>query len=154
MNYFDQKTTCCFTGHRILKKDFSIEQTRQEILKLLNRNYQNFLVGMAKGFDLECLKALLEIKKEKNLQIIACIPCKNQPEKLTSSEKEEYNELLNKVDEKIYLEETYKKGCMHKRNRFMVDNSSIVIVYKYVDKGGTFYTETYAKKNNKEIIYV
>ncbi|MBO5851504.1 MAG: DUF1273 family protein, partial [Clostridia bacterium] len=146
--------TCCFTGHRILKKDFLIEQTRQEVLKLLNKNYQTFLVGMAKGYDIECLKMLLSLKKEYNLEIIACIPCKNQPEKLTDKEKQEYNNLLLEVDQKIYLEETYKAGCMQKRNRFMVDNSSTVIVYKYVDKGGTFYTETYAKKNNKEIIYV
>ena len=154
MNYFDVTKTCCFTGHRILKKNFSIEQTKQEVLKLLNKKYETFLVGMAQGFDLECLKLLLELKKEKKLEIIACIPCKNQPEKLSEKEKEEYNYLLNYVDQKIYLEETYKVGCMHKRNRFMVDNASTVIVYKYVDKGGTYYTESYAKKKNKQIIYV
>ena len=154
MNYFDVEKTCCFTGHRILKKDFCIEQTRQEILKLLSKKYTTFLVGMAKGYDIECLKVLIELKEEKKLEIIACIPCKNQPERLTKLEKEEYNYLLNFVDQKIYLEENYVAGCMHKRNRFMVDNSSTVIVYKYVDKGGTYYTETYAKKKNKEIIYV
>lgn len=154
MNYFEESKTCCFTGHRILKKDFLINQTRQEVLSLINKKYTTFLVGMAQGYDIECLKLLLELKKEYFLEIIACIPCKNQAEKLSKKEKEEYFLLLDKVDQKIYLEESYKIGCMQKRNRFMVDNSSTVIVYKYVDKGGTYYTETYAKKKNKNIIYV
>ncbi len=154
MNYFNENTTCCFSGHRILKKDFSIIQTEEEIKKLLNKGYVTFLIGMAKGYDLECLKILIELRKTNNLEIIACIPCENQSEKLNEKDKEEYNALLKQVDKKIYISKLYKNGCMQQRNRFMVDNSSTLIVYKYVDKGGTYYTENYAKKKNINIIYV
>lgn len=47
-------------------------------------------------------------------------------------------------DEVIYVSESYTPECMHKRNRFMVDNSSAVIVYILSMSSGTAYTTNYA----------
>ena len=41
---------------------------------------------------------------------------------------------------------------MHKRNRHLVDNSSICICYLTENSGGTFYTVNYAKKQGLTVI--
>lgn len=44
------------------------------------------------------------------------------------------------------------RGCMHKRNRYMVDNSNYCICCLTEEKDGTAYTVSYAKKQNLKII--
>ncbi len=151
---FDIKTTCCFTGHRILKKDFNEKVISNVINDVIKRGYKTFLVGMARGFDLKCVKALVEIKKNYNIDIVACLPCKDQNKYFTQKENEEYFEMLDSVDKKIYITETYNKECMILRNKYMVDNSSVLIAYYNYFKGGTHATVKYAEKQNKEIIFI
>lgn len=52
----------------------------------------------------------------------------------------------------VYTAQQYTKGCMHKRNRHLVDNSSVCVCYLNRESGGTAYTVNYAKKNGLEII--
>lgn len=151
MNEFDIETTCAFTGHRILRKDFNDEKLKNIIKKTIKNGYKTFLIGMAKGFDMKCFETLLSLNNE-NIEIIACVPCKNQSENYSLKEKEKYKELLEKANKIIYFGDEYKNGCMQIRNRFMVDNSSLIISYFYINKGGTYYTVNYAIKNGKKII--
>ena len=67
MTDFDISTTCCFSGHRVLKKDFNVEKLNEIVDKLINNSYRTFLVGMAWGFDLKVFEVLLT-KKNKNIQ--------------------------------------------------------------------------------------
>jgi len=46
----------------------------------------------------------------------------------------------------------YSKGCMHKRNRHLVDNSSACVCYLTEKTGGTAYTVEYAQRMNLRII--
>ena len=154
MGDFDLKTTCCFTGHRIIPKDFSVDNLNKVINNVLISGYRTFLVGMAMGFDLKCVEVLLEKKREYNIDIIACIPCKNQDKFFKNEDKERYQEYLKKVDKIVCFGDEYVNGCMQIRNRYMVDNSSVLIAYLKYFKGGALYTVNYAKKQNKEIIYV
>ena len=154
MTDYDLKTTCCFTGHRILPKDFSVDKLNEVINNVLISGYRTFLVGMAMGFDLKCVEVLLEKKREYNVDIIACIPCKNQDKFFKNSDKENYQEYLKKVDKIVCFGDEYVNGCMQIRNRYMVDNSSTLIAYLKYFKGGALYTVNYAKKQQKEIIYV
>jgi uncharacterized phage-like protein YoqJ len=110
-------------------------------------------VGMALGFDLKSFNVLLK-KRSYNIDIIACVPCKEQDKFFNKKEKEEYNNLIKKADKIIYVSNEYTNGCMQQRNRFMVDNSSLLITYFYYPRGGTLYTVNYAKKQNKEIINI
>ena len=151
VDYFDVSKTCCFTGHRILKTDFDEYKLNEIINSVIDRGYTTFLIGMAKGFDTKCFETLLNYK---NIEIIACVPCKNQSDKFNKKEKEKYEELLKKATKVIILNEEYFNGCMQIRNRFMIDNSSLLIAYMYAERGGTLYTVNYAKKKNKEILFV
>ncbi len=149
----NKEKTCSFTGHRILKKDINIETIDNIVDMLISQGYDTFLVGMALGFDLLCFERLL-LKKDKNIKIIACMPCKGQEERYSLKEKQRYLNLLQNADEKVYMFEEYENGCMFVRNRFMVDNSSVIIAYYYKKSGGTYYTVNYAEKLRKKIIYI
>lgn len=153
MTDFDLQTTCCFTGHRVLKKDFDDGVLDSVIEKLIENGYKTFLVGMAIGFDTRALEILLT-KRHYNIDIIACIPCKEQDKFFNKKQKEKYKELLEKVDKKVLLSEEYHDGCMQKRNCYMVDNSSIVVAYMYAEIGGTKHCVNYAKKQNKNVIFI
>lgn len=151
---FDKKTTCSFTGHRILKKDFNRDYLIEKIKETIESGYRTFLVGMAIGFDIVCFEELLKFKKKYNIDIIACVPCLNQSEKLNKEQQEEYDYCLKKADKVICLADKYFNGCMQQRNRFMIDNCSKLIAYMYSCLGGTVYTVNYAKSKNIRIEYI
>ena len=52
----------------------------------------------------------------------------------------------------VYTAQQYARGCMHKRNRHLVDNSSVCVCYLNRESGGTAYTVDYAEKQGLEII--
>ncbi len=153
MTDFDIQTTCCFTGHRVLKRDFNEQNLSNVIDKLIENGYKTFLVGMAIGFDLKVFE-ILQTKKKFNIDVIACVPCKDQDKFYNKQQKKQYLEAVKNADKVVYLSEEYFDGCMQKRNRYMVDNSSILVAYLYAKIGGTIYTINYAKKQEKNIIYI
>ena len=65
-----------------------------------------------------------------------------------------YEEIKRQADKVVYTSEEYTKGCMHKRNRYLVDNSSVCIAYLTEAKGGTAYTVDYALKHNLTVYNV
>lgn len=153
MDYFDKKVTCAVTGHRVLKNDFDDYKLVETFQNLIERGYTTFLIGMAKGFDMKCFETLLSLEN-KNVEIIACVPCKNQAEGYSKKDKERYVYLIQQATKVIKLNDEYFNGCMQIRNRFMVDNASVLLAYMYAERGGTLYTVNYAKKKEKEIIFI
>ncbi len=143
--------TCAVTGHRVLTSDFNI-QTLEEIIKeTILEGYDTFLVGMALGFDSYCFRLLEQIRKEIKIKLVACIPCVNQSEKFSAIDKKEYNRMVNSADYVVLLNKDYTPSCMFKRNKFMVDNSSVLISYLHSAKGGTKNTVEYALRMGKTI---
>ena len=129
--------TVAVTGHRVIYPDFDGEKVEKLFNDLILKGFDTFLVGMALGFDTECFHILEKIRKEKQIKIIACIPCKTQSQKFTFKQKEEYDRMLSVADEKVFVSEEYSKSCMQKRNQFMVDRASVVVAYIKRDFGGT-----------------
>ena len=65
-----------------------------------------------------------------------------------------YADLLDNSDHVICLNDSFKKGCMHQRNRYIVDRSSLLISAFNGTKGGTEFTVNYAKKQGLRIVNV
>ncbi len=154
---FDLKTTCSFTGHRIIpQKDyFALEEKTENAVKaLIERGFKTFITGGALGFDTLSAQCVLRLRKEHSIKLAVAVPCRDQSRGWNTFDKELYEKILAYADEVITLSETYTQGCMHKRNRFMVDNSGALVAYLTKMRGGAFYTVNYAKNNNKEIIFV
>lgn len=142
------------TGHRVVKKDFNVEELEKEINLLIEKGCKYFFVGMALGFDSICFEILYKIKQKKDVKIIACLPCKEQDSLWNSVQKEVYRKNLKKADEIVIMSDEYDNACMQKRNRYMVDNSAYLIAYLYRSSGGAYNTVKYAIENKKEVIYI
>ena len=65
-----------------------------------------------------------------------------------------YESIKEQADKVVYTSEEYTRGCMHKRNRHLVDNSSVCICYLTESTGGTAYTVNYAKEKGLMTINV
>ncbi len=160
-------TTVCFTGHRSQKLPWGFNEEddrckamkvtlQAEIEKAIQRGYRTFLSGMALGFDMICTETVLDLKKQcQDIKIIGAIPCKNQDSKWSYKEKERYRNLLNKLDGIRCVYDKYTGAeCMLERNRYMVNNSSLMIALFNGQSGGTKSTIEYARKQGLEIVII
>ena len=150
----DKRYTMAVTGHRKIKDEVSIEALTSIFEGAIYSGYDTFLIGMAVGFDTLCFKVLTEIRKKKNIRIIACIPCEKQDLKFSEKQKKEYAKMLELADEKIVLSKEYTPYCMMNRNRFMVDNCSLLLAYIRENKGGTKSTVDYAERKGILVRYI
>ena len=62
--------------------------------------------------------------------------------------------MIKCADQVIVLQDKYDFACMHKRNKFMVDNASLLIAYKRKNTGGTVFTINYANEKNVPVIRI
>lgn len=65
-----------------------------------------------------------------------------------------YEYIKAQCDKYVYTSEKYYDGCMQKRNRHLVDNSSHCICYLTHKRGGTYYTYNYAKRKMLKTINI
>lgn len=149
-----KEKTCCFTGHRKIDLPLEIVQQRLEniITQLINDGLIYYGAGGALGFD--TLAALTVIKLRiayPQIKLILVLPCKDQTKGWESNDTQLYNYILEQADKVVYTAEAYYPGCMHKRNRHLVDNSAYCICFKNKASGGTAYTVDYAQKSGLKI---
>ena len=148
----DIKKTCAFTGHREVKDDLDIGLLTKTVKEFIEDGYDTFLSGMAMGFDLIAASVVLDLKKDyPHIKLIACVPCSEQERYFSAAEKKKYNYIIEKCDEVKTLSSHFYRGCMQARDRFMVDNCSLVIAYRRTNTGGTHYTVKYAAEQLKKI---
>lgn len=142
------------TGHRNLCYGLDREQLKKTFEELVKRGFVTFYVGLATGFDTECFHVLKEIRKSVPIRIVGCAPYRGQSDGWNEKDRDVYRKMCSELDEKVVLNEFYTPCCMHERNRYMVDNSSVLVAYLKRRSGGTYYTVRYARETGKEIVYV
>lgn len=151
-----RRRTCCFTGHRELpaqELNDIIVELEKTITILIDRGIRYFGAGGAWGFDALAAKAVLKLRQQHpHIRLILVLPCHDQTKKWPAREAAEYERIMAQADKVVYTAEHYYEGCMHKRNRHLVDNSSICVCYLTKDGGGTDYTVSYARLQGLEVI--
>lgn len=150
--------TVCFTGHRKIPTE-EVPTVKANLRKVLIDSIENgycyFGAGGAIGFDTLAANAVLELKKlYSNIKFILVLPCVEQTKGWDRTDIIEYNKIKSKSDKIVYTSEHYFRGCMQKRNRHLVDNSSLCICYLTQKIGGTAYTVDYAYKRGLKVINV
>lgn len=152
----DKEKTCCFTGHRYIpteKKEIISQKLEAELRILIEKGYTAFAAGGALGFDTIAAKTVLKLKKEfDHIELILILPCMDQTKKWSYDDAYEYEMLKFYADEIHFIEERYTAGCYQKRNRALVDASSMCIAYLQNSSGGTAYTCNYAKRKGIKVI--
>ncbi len=157
----------CFSGYRPKKFDFPLingnkqfEQLKSELkslaIKLIKDGYKTFYIGLAEGFDVIAGEILLQCEKELNLILdIQCVlPYLNFFDTFEGDWGKRASKLIDETNSINIISMKYKQGVFYERNRFMVDNSKLLVCYYDGKKGGTKYTLDYAKKNNLYIINI
>lgn len=150
----DIEKTCAFTGHRVIRDIIDGEQLERIVTEYIDGGYDTFLCGMAIGFDMLAAELILKIKETRNIKLVACVPCPAQEKYFSPEDKKRYGEIIARCDEVRVLNDHYYRGCMQMRDRYMVDNASLVIAYRRVNEGGTHYTVKYAAENGKKICFI
>lgn len=155
MNTRDQ--TVCFTGHRNLRASDTTwrHRLKKTLLELIGRGYKDFMAGGARGFDMAASEMVLELRElHPHINLILVLPFVKQYTHETgwdSQEIERYHALEERAQKVIHLQENYTSGCYYRRNRYMVDSSSVCICYQYRSSGGTAYTTKYAIGEGVEV---
>ncbi len=148
---------CCFTGHRPDKLPWGTDEgdsrcvrIKENIAQALERAYElgfrHFISGMARGGDLYFAEAVLELRDKYPDVLLECArPCESQSSRWPREEQRRYEAILDRCNYETMVQHTYDRGCMMRRNRYMVDRSSrIIALYDGVPKGGTAQTLAYA----------
>ena len=160
----DREHTCCFTGHRPDKLPWGADEKREDCLELkarlaaaLERAYaagcRHFICGMARGADLYFAEAVLDLRAQHDdVTLEAARPCETQADSWPQTEKTRYYTLLDQCNLETLVQHHYDRGCMARRNRYMVDHAArLIAVYDGIPKGGTAQTLAYAMKQNLEL---
>jgi len=158
--------SCCFTGHRPAKLPWGTKEDdarcralKEEIAMRLQgiyeAGYRRFLCGMAIGCDMYFAEAVLALRRlYPDIRLEAAIPCGTQPDKWSAELRRRYNALLDSCDTVTVLQIQYTPDCMMRRNRYMVDRSSLLLACYDGRPGGTMSTILYAERQNKKVILI
>lgn len=154
----ERENTCCFTGHRRIPQGAAAGvrlQLRRQLARLAaDRGVGTFLAGGAVGFDTLAAQEVLRARGEHFpwLRLVLVLPCMGQEAAWSQRDAAIYRTLLRQADEVVYTAEAYYKGCMFRRNRYLVDHSAYCLCYLHdTERGGTAYTVKYARQQGLEV---
>lgn len=124
-------------------------------MNYIEKGYRFFETDGAIGFDTMAAQTILELKENySKIKLILVLPCITQTKSWLKDDIDEYNRIKKLADKVIYTSKEYTKGCMHIRNRYLVDHSSLCICYLTENKGGTAYTVKYSKSKGVSVINI
>ena len=150
--------TCCFTGHRQLPPEEQAEivtMLERVITALYQKGIQYYGAGGALGFDAIAAQTVIRLREScPGMKLILVLPCLTQTRGWRPENVMEYERIKAQADKVVYTAQQYTPGCMHKRNRHLVDNSGVCVCYLTRRSGGTAYTVEYARAQGLELIYI
>ena len=156
--------SCCFSGHRPSKLPWGYDELDPRCIEFKDRLFtvicavyesgiKDFICGMALGCDMYCAEVVMHLKTmHSDISLRAAVPYRGQADGWNEYNRRRYKHILDNCDEVNILFEHYNPGCMAVRNRFMVDNSSLLIACYDGQPGGTWNTISYAEKKGIEVI--
>lgn len=157
-------STCCFSGHRLAKLPWRDDEDDPRCIKLkqeLDRavaslydsGIRRFICGMALGSDMYFAEAVLSLgERHEDAVLEAAIPCPEQAEHWSGEHRRRYEALLGRCGMRTVVSHSYTPDCMEKRNRYMVEQSSVLLAVYGGGRGGTFNTIRYALKAGLNVL--
>ncbi len=142
---------CCGFGHRDVfsKIDDELDKAIADAVAL---GCDTFYTGAMGEFDVLFSSAVLKAKKSNPDIKLICV--KPYMTKEINENKAYYNAMYDDVMIPTELIGVYHKGAIKARNRWLVDNSDVIIGYIIRDYGGAYTAVKYAERLNKKIFYL
>ena len=159
----ERESTCCFTGHRPDKLPWRDDEKDPRCVALkerltaaveeaYDRGMRHFICGMARGADFYFCEAALALRDRRSgVTVEAALPCEEQAARWKERDRNRYFSLVAQCDYETMVQHHYDKGCMLRRDRYMVDRSAMIIAVYGGVLGGTMYTLAYAMKKGLEV---
>ena len=151
-----REQTCCFTGHRTIPKEelpelmIELEHILQE---LIAGGIRYFGAGGALGFDMIAAETVLRLRERwPYIRLILVLPCQDQNRGWRPADTARYELIKARANKVVYTAQIYGPDCMHRRNRHLVDNSSVCVAYCHRSSGGSAYTVDYAQRRGLRVI--
>ena len=146
---------CSFTGHRSIA-----ESHRGAISGLISRAVEyaysegcrEFLSGGAIGFDTLAAREVIRFRiSHPDVRLVMVLPCVNQDERWSESQRDAYGYLLRNADETVYVSEAYTPTCMKERNAYLAEHADMLVAYVGKSASGAAQTVRMAERLNKRI---
>ena len=107
------------------------------------------------GFDTLAAQIILRLREHyPQIRLILVLPCHGQTRGWPQDSIDIYEDIKHRADKVTYTAENFFRGCMQKRNRHLVDGSSVCICYLTKFTGGTAYTVNYARRMGLRVINI
>jgi uncharacterized phage-like protein YoqJ len=154
---------CAFTGHRPQSLPFGFREAapectalkqclREQIITLAELGVTHYISGMAIGVDMYAAEIVLELKAVYPKLTLECaFPCETQAVKWSEPLRERYYNIAAQCDQETLLQTHYTAGCMQRRNRYMVDQSDLLLAVWNGRPSGTGKTVLYAQSKGHSI---
>lgn len=142
------------TGHRPNKlggySDENLERLKNIALNYLkDKKVEKVISGMALGWDTALALAALELE----IPLECAVPFEGQESKWVKKSRDLYNDILSKADEVTYVcDGGYAAWKMQVRNKYMVDNSDLLLAMFNGTSGGTKNCVDYANETKTEVV--
>ena len=156
--------TVAFSGHRPEKLPWKTDEMsteallykfrlRETIEYLIGRGYVNFLSGAARGFDTMAAEMVLSLREVYPwVRLIVVLPCADQAARWSAEDRARWEYIVQNSDHVETMAKHFDRGCMFRRNRYLVDNSDMLLVaYDGTSQGGTAMTVDYAHKRGVKV---
>ncbi|USF26354.1 hypothetical protein N510_001282 [Firmicutes bacterium ASF500] len=153
-----REITCCFTGHRKIPPEERAgitDRLERVIVSLYQQGIRAYEAGGALGFDALAAQTVIRLREScPGMKLILVLPCLTQTRGWRPEDVTEYEGIKAQADEVFYTAQQYTRGCMHRRNRHLVDSSGVCVCYLTKNSGGTAYTVNYAKKQGINVFNI
>ena len=155
--------TCCFSGPRPKNYPWEndkeceakiVEKLKAAMQKAIERGYRHFISGMSAGIDLLAAKIVLQLRGDMpkmEITLEAAIPFLFQSKRWKEETKREYEIILSQCDKVHYIADAFSLEAYKKRDKYMVDKSSLLIAVEGKPNGGTARTIAYARELGRTI---
>ncbi len=139
--------TCCFIGceknepaiydNQNILFSLSIENISKAIKSLIKKGFKYFISSFNTNFEIACGKVVISLKKSyKNIKLYYVLDNDEDNENIKNNSRKKY--LFENADKKIKLisDSPFLVAC----NRFLIDNSALVLSLDKLDKEVLEYT--------------
>jgi len=132
-----------------------------KLLEVISRSYDfgftRFIFGGALGTDQLAMAAGIRFQQDGNnkCELFAAIPFQSYHVKWPERSKAHYFTLLNQMDEVFYInDDPYESWKLHARNKWMVDNSELLVAVSSSKPGGTMACMRYAAGRHRATLII
>ena len=149
--------TVCFTGHRRFapgEDRTTLGRLDGCVRELIEKHGALvFRTGGALGFDTMAAYTVLGYRLlYPQIKLELYLPCPDQTRGWKPADVDSYKYIKEHADRVYVASPYYFSGCMHVRNRMLVNGADLCVAYCRRHEGGTAYTVDYARQQYVELI--